>query len=239
MPPALRFSLHPAPRPHHPRRDRQRRRRATQHRRRQPAFAAQSQSTAYEQRKVSAVRWTNQTASTTPWLCRSAPMCAASPGYRCGEAVRRPPLGDAAADRRERAAPSRRRRGAPGDEARGAVDVPPIRGMSRYSARHAGREGAPPGSPRYLPSEGREFDGAMNDTSLTTLSGSPEGPFSMHQSVTAAYGCPTCRPTLASPTWSRWPRSAGASSTTSANSSGRAWTTSKADPGRVAHHVTS
>lgn len=45
-------------------------------------------------------------------------------------------------------------------------------------------------------------------------------------------GCPACRPTPRSPTWSGWPRSAGASSTTTANSSTAwAWTTSKAGPG--------
>ncbi len=42
-------------------------------------------------------------------------------------------------------------------------------------------------------------------------------------------GCPTCRPTLRSPTWSVWPGSDGASSTTTENSSTAwAWTTSKA-----------
>ena len=45
-------------------------------------------------------------------------------------------------------------------------------------------------------------------------------------------GCPTCPPTPRSPNWSAWPRSAGASSTTTANSStASAWTTSKAAPG--------
>ena len=124
---------------------------------------------------------------------------------------------------------------------RGRARARPRGGQARgdLAARHAGPMPGNPGAAMTQPLPGgpgcrpasRRIPPRRRRQSCPSAGCWPNGPPEPTSPPTT--GCPTCPPTPRSPNWSAWPRSAGASSTTTANSrhglgldhfEGRSWT---------------